>query len=72
DDHEMMRAVLSRLIDTEDDLEICGAAGTVAEALSLFRSKRPDLVITDLSLPDRSGFDLIKEMKFPRNRQSPS
>lgn len=33
---------------------------TVAEATSYFREKHPDLVITDLDLPDESGLELIK------------
>lgn len=62
DDHPAARAGISHYLGTEDGLEICGEAGSVAEAMSLVRDVDPDLVITDLSLPDRSGIDLIREM----------
>ena len=39
------------------------SAGTVADALSMARQERFDLVISDLGLPDRSGLDLMRELK---------
>lgn len=49
DDHFLLRAGWSYLIDPEDDLEICGAAASASEALRLIENSAPDLVITDLS-----------------------
>lgn len=63
DDHFLLRAGWSYLIDPEEDLEICGAAGSVSEALELIEKTSPDLVITDISLPGRSGLELIKDTK---------
>jgi len=63
DDHPMMREGLGRLIDGEPGLMFCGGAGNAEEALSMIGAARPDLVITDLTLPGRSGLDLIKDFK---------
>jgi DNA-binding NarL/FixJ family response regulator len=63
DDHPMTREGLSGLLGRETGLSICGAAGTVAQAHELVNSLKPDLVITDISLPDKSGMEFVREMK---------
>lgn len=63
DDHPMMRDGMGHLIDQEAGLMFCGGAGTAEEALTEVARLKPDLVITDITLPGRSGLDLIKEMK---------
>ena len=62
DDHPMMRDGMSRLIDSEPSLTCCGGAKTAEEALSEIPRSEPDLVITDITLPNRSGLDLIKDL----------
>jgi len=62
DDHPLVRFGLSRLIDDEPDLEICGETGKISEALELARTREPDLVIVDLSLSDGNGLDLVKRL----------
>lgn len=63
DDHPMMRDGMGRLIDDEPGLMFCGGAGNAEQALSEIARLRPDLVITDITLPGRSGLDLIKDIK---------
>jgi DNA-binding NarL/FixJ family response regulator len=63
DDHPVMRYGLAQLIESEDDLQVCGEAGTAAEAFGAVGSLKPDLVLIDLTLPDKSGLELIKEIK---------
>ena len=62
DDHPMMREGMSRLIDTEPGFMCCGGAKSAEEAISEIPRCRPDLVITDITLPQRSGLDLIKDL----------
>jgi len=62
DDHPMMREGMGRLIDTEPGLMCCGGAKSAEEALGGVSACRPDLVITDITLPQRSGLDLIKDL----------
>jgi len=63
DDHPMMRQGLAQLIDHEPDLAACGEADTAALALKRISADRPDLVLADISLPDRSGLELIKDVQ---------
>jgi DNA-binding NarL/FixJ family response regulator len=62
DDHELVRQGLRQLIDGEIDLQLCGEASNVSEALNMRLSLSPDVVIVDLSLPDGNGLDLIKQL----------
>ena len=62
DDHPMMRDGMSRLIDSEPGLICCGGAQSAEEAVAQIASCKPDLVITDITLPNRSGLDLIKDI----------
>ena len=63
DDHAMIREGLIQLIDREDDLFVCGEAGDPFAALDLIGSAQPDLVLTDLNLPGKSGVELIKDIR---------
>lgn len=63
DDHPIMRHGLAQLIRAESDLEVCGEAGTAAEGLQMVLKKKPDLVIVDLTLPDKHGLEFIKDMQ---------
>lgn len=62
DDHPMMRDGMARLIDSEPGLRCCGGASSAEEAVSEVPRCRPDLVITDITLPRRSGLELIKDL----------
>ena len=63
DDHPIVREGLSAILSRHRDLQVCGEAATMAEALALIDSKQPDLAIIDLSLADGSGLDLIQRIK---------
>ncbi|MFN7138601.1 MAG: response regulator transcription factor, partial [Limisphaerales bacterium] len=60
DDHPMMRQGLAQLIESEPDLDVCGEAGDANEALSLIKSLKPDVVLTDITLPGKNGLELLK------------
>ena len=62
DDHPMMRDGMARLIDSEPGMMCCGGAASAEEAVSEVPRCQPDLVITDITLPQRSGLDLIKDL----------
>ena len=62
DDHPLLLEGLCHLVNSEPDLEICGVAGSVQEALAQVEATRPDLVVTDLTLPGRNGLELIKDL----------
>jgi DNA-binding NarL/FixJ family response regulator len=62
DDHPFMRAGLAGLIDRQTDLEVAGEAGNPAEAFRVLQKFKPDLVLTDLTMPGRSGLEFIKDL----------
>jgi DNA-binding NarL/FixJ family response regulator len=62
DDHSIVRHGLSLLLQREADLDVCGEAGSFDEAVALVAEKKPDVVLVDITLKDRSGLDLIKEL----------
>jgi DNA-binding NarL/FixJ family response regulator len=62
DDHPMMREGLRTLISREHDLAVCGEAETAGQALDAVANLKPDLVLADISLPGRSGVELIKDI----------
>ncbi len=58
----MVRAGLRHVLAAEPDLQVADEASSAAEAFSAVDSLQPDLVITDITLPDKSGLDLIKDL----------
>jgi DNA-binding NarL/FixJ family response regulator len=63
DDHDLIRNGLARAFERHDDFEVAGQAGSVAEGLREFTSLKPDVVITDVRLPDGTGLDLVREIR---------
>jgi len=59
DDHPVVRQGLALVIDREPDLEFCGEAEHIGEALQLVGEAHPDVVIIDLSLEGENGIELI-------------
>lgn len=62
DDHPMMREGLAQLIDHEPDLIVASQADTAAQALTVMTVALPDLLLLDISLPDRNGLEVIKDV----------
>lgn len=62
DDHPMMRTGLAQLIDNEPDLKVCSEADTAGQALEMVTSQKIDLVLLDISLPDKNGLEVIKDI----------
>jgi two-component system, NarL family, response regulator DevR len=63
DDHELVRTGLRTLLEGEDDMEVVGEAGTVAEGLPLINRLKPDVAILDVRLPDGSGIEVCREIQ---------
>jgi len=63
DDHDLIRQGLARAFEGQEDFNVCGQAASVAEGLRQFATLSPDVVITDVRLPDGLGFDLVKEIR---------
>ena len=62
DDHELVRTGLRTLLEGEDDMEVVGEAGTVADGMRLIPQLKPDVAILDVRLPDGSGVEVCREV----------
>jgi len=63
DDHPMMRQGLAQLINNEPDLRVCCEAGNAREAFECIARGHPDMVLADISLPDKNGLEFIKDLQ---------
>ena len=63
DDHAIVRYGMGALLSGTDDLTLCGEADTYDEALTAIRELKPDVAVIDIILHDRSGLDLIREIR---------
>lgn len=63
DDHEVVRRGVRDLLESEDDFEVVGEAGSVEEALNRIRATSPDVAVLDVRLPDGSGVELCRELR---------
>jgi CheY-like chemotaxis protein len=67
EDHAVVREVIGRLL-VEFGAAVTATAG-VAEALEAFERERPDVVLSDIEMPDEDGYALIRKLRaLPRNR----
>jgi two-component system, NarL family, invasion response regulator UvrY len=64
DDHPIVRRGLKQIIEDEPDMEVVGAAKNAGEFFSLVRKTDCTLVLLDITLPDKSGFDVLKQLKY--------
>jgi len=66
DDHPVVRRGLRQIIEEEPDMQVVGEAENAREFFPLVRKTDCTLVLLDISLPDRSGFDVLKQLKYER------
>ncbi len=63
DDHEVVRRGVAALLESEDDIEVVGEAGTAESAVARISALRPDVAVLDVRLPDGSGVDVCREVR---------
>lgn len=63
DDHQLIREGLRRAFDRAGDLEVVGEAATIAEAVLALDRCSPDVLVTDVSLPDGDGIALAQRAR---------
>lgn len=63
DDHPTMRIGQTETLNREADLEVCGQVGTARETMAVLARTKPDLVVTDLTLPDKDGLEMLKDIQ---------
>jgi DNA-binding NarL/FixJ family response regulator len=63
DDHELIRQGLVGAFSREPGMQVVGEADTVGSALKSYAEQRPQVVVTDLQLPDGTGLDIIRAIR---------
>jgi len=63
DDHPMMREGLRAVVDREPDLTVCGEVENATQALLAIQKLNPDLTLVDVTLPGKSGLELVKDIR---------
>jgi len=63
DDHEVVRAGIRSLLESDEGLEVVGEAGSAQEALARIPPTRPDVCILDVRLPDGTGVEVCREIR---------
>lgn len=63
DDHYMVIEGIHSLLQHESEIELVGHAMNAGSCLAYLEQQLPDIILMDISLPDKSGIDLCKEVK---------
>jgi two-component system invasion response regulator UvrY len=66
DDHPIVRDGLKQILADTEDMVVGGEAGSADEALALVRDSDWDLVVLDITLPGRTGIDLLRDLRRER------
>ena len=70
DDHGVVRSGIRLLLEREDDIEVLGDAEDARNAIFLTRRHKPDVILLDVTMPGRSGVDVVSELlvESPQSR----
>jgi two-component system, NarL family, invasion response regulator UvrY len=63
DDHTIVRHGLRQVVSDATDIQVSAEAGSSAEAIRLLRDRSFDIVLLDISLPDKNGIETLKQIK---------
>jgi len=63
DDHAVVRAGVHYFLSEVPNMEIAGEAATAEEAIRLIRANDYDIVLLDIAMPDKSGVEVLKQIK---------
>ena len=64
DDHVIFRDGLRKLLDSDDELTVVGEAASGAECVKMLGNLKPDILLLDLRMPDKSGLAVLEEVDF--------
>jgi len=68
DDHAILRRGLMQIISEASDMQVGGEAESASQAIRLAREQPFDVVLLDITMPDRNGFDALKQLKAEKPR----
>jgi DNA-binding NarL/FixJ family response regulator len=64
DDHTLIRKGLKQILDDTEDMRVTGEAETGMQAIQMADKSSYDMVLLDISLPDKNGIDVLKQLKL--------
>jgi DNA-binding NarL/FixJ family response regulator len=64
DDHALIRKGMRQILDDTSDIRVTGEAETGIEAIRMVRDNKYDMVLLDITLPDKYGIDVLKQIKL--------
>ncbi|HSE15455.1 MAG TPA: response regulator transcription factor [Pyrinomonadaceae bacterium] len=70
DDHALVRGGIRALVEKIEGMKVIGEAGTGSEALELVKQLNPDLMLLDITMPEKGGFEVLDQVtkKYPEIR----
>src|SRR3569833_512939 len=70
EDQAMVRGALAALLETEPDISVCASAANGREALTAIAKQKPDVLVTDIEMPEMTGLTLAGEVqtRFPQTK----
>ena len=63
DDHPVVRNGINNIVQDEKDMTVIDEVSSVTELLEILKSKKPDVILLDISLPGTSGFEALPKIK---------
>lgn len=64
DDHPLMLEGIKRVLNREQDIQIIGDASNGTDVMNMLAEELPDILILDLTMPGKSGLDILKDIKM--------
>ncbi|HMQ80019.1 MAG TPA: response regulator transcription factor [Ignavibacteria bacterium] len=68
DDHAFLREGIKKTIQDEIDMKIIGEASNAIDAIAIIKELDPDVVIMDISMPGKSGLEVLKDLKAMKKK----
>ena len=69
DDHSIVREGLKRILDESDDINVVAEVGNGEDAIRLVQNNKFDMIILDISMPGKSGLELLRDIKSINPKQ---
>ncbi len=69
DDHAIVRRGLGQIVADESDMQVMGEAQTTQEILDLARQEEWDVIVLNISMPGRGGFEALKALKQTHSKR---